>query len=364
MKGECISEKLKWAILQVERALGKHTSLPSLEGILIETVNNSLKLSATNLHIGVVMTIPAKITNPGKILVPGHILSTTIQTISDKNVFFEVLEGVLVITTKTAVVSIKLLPADDFPIIPMVSGKEFILDSTKMIEGVSAVIFSAAVSDVRPEIASIYIYNHEEFLVFVATDSFRLAEKKIKFKRLPEEMKILIPSKNVLDIIRILSSVNTALTIAVSKSQISFQGEGIYISSRLVDGTFYDYQQIIPKQKNTTAIFLKQDLIQNLKLLNPFLDKFHQVDLMVNPAKKKFTLKTHNQNLGEVTASIDAALEGESFSASFNARYLQETISSITTDSLQFSLENPQRALIVEGVGDRSYLYLVMPLNR
>ena len=120
--------------------------------------------------------------------------------------------------------------------------------------------YSSSVSDVKPEISSVYIYSNEDSLVFVSTDSFRLAEKKVKIKNIEEINGILIPFKNISEIIRIFGEISGDLNICFNKNQISFSYNGIYLTSRLVDGVFPDYRQIIPKESKTEVVVLKQDL--------------------------------------------------------------------------------------------------------
>jgi DNA polymerase-3 subunit beta len=187
-----------------------------------------------------------------------------------------------------------------FPSIPRVSsGNSFSLNAADFVKGLKAVWYSSSVSSIKPELASVYVYCENEFVVFVATDSFRLAEKRVKIKKTKDFGQILIPYKNIPDIMRVLEAIPGEVAVELDKNQISFSYEGIYLISRVVDGVFPDYKQIIPKQSATEAIVLKQDLVNALKLSNIFSDKFHQVNVKVLPQAKKCEIRTKNNDIGE-----------------------------------------------------------------
>ena len=208
------------------------------------------------------------------------------------------------------------------------------------------------------------MYKESDTLTLAATDSFRLAEKKISLAQGEQIPSVLIPLKNVLEIIRILDSTTGDIEIHFDKNQISLITENMYITSRLVDGVFPDYQQIIPKEFKAEATILKEDIIHALKISNIFSDKLNQVDFLINPKEKKFTVHSRNADVGEHTAHIDGAFSGEKLSLSFNQRYLSECFSSISKDSAVFQFSGEARPLVIRGVGDKSFMYLVMPLNK
>ena len=225
------------------------------------------------------------------------------------------------------------------------------------------VYYSASVSDIKPEIGSIYIYPEDDILVFVATDSFRLAEKKIKIKQELKFDGILIPLKNTLEIIRLFDGVTDDIKITLQKNQISLTTNNIYLTSRVVDGIFPDYKQIIPKEAKTQAVVLKQDFIGALKVANIFSDKFNQLMLTIKPKEKIFEIETKNSDIGENNSKISGALSGEEIIVNFNYKYILDCFQSITQDSLSLELNSSSRPMVIRGVGDSSFMYLIMPMN-
>jgi len=323
MKIECLIEKIKKALSSVERVTGKNLTLPVLSSILWVATNKSLKLRATNLNIGVEIDVPAKIEEEGTVAVRGDILSSLFSVLQgDLNVKFELINDNLSVKTKTNSILLKSIPHDDFPTIPLIKGQEIIIPNKKFIDGLKSVYYSSAISDIKPEIGSVYIYPDDDMLVFVATDSFRLAEKKIKIKQKLSFDGILIPFKNIIEIIKIFDGIDEDLKITLQKNQISFSLENIYLTSRVVDGSFPDYKQIIPKIPTTKAIVLKQELLSSLRISNLFSDKFNQIVLNIKPKEKKIEIESKNNDVGENISLVDGALSGEAISANFNYKYI------------------------------------------
>ena len=365
MKLECGIEKIKSAVAMTERVTGGNLTLPVLNSVLLIAEGKNLKLRSTNLSLGVEVDLPAKIEIEGTVAVTGSSLSSAFANIQgSENVSLEVENGNLLVKTKKSKIKFKANPHEDFPTIPMVEGDSFEIEGKKFIEGIKAVYYSASVSDIKPEISSVYIYKEEENLVFVSTDSFRLAEKKIKIKKNFELPGVLIPHKNIPEIIRILGDINDTLTVNFNKNQISFYSSGVYLTSRIVDGSFPDYKQIIPKSFKTEVVLLKQDLLNALKLSNIFSDKFNQLNLKVDVKNKNVELFSENTNIGENKTQIDAAVTGEDVDLSFNYKYFLDCFPSLNTDSLVIKLNDASRPMVIEPISDKTFTYLIMPMNK
>ena len=365
MKLECKTEEIKNRISQVEKITGKNLTLPILNSILLIASGKSLKLRATNLNLGIEVEIPAKIEKEGIVAISGSVLSGIFSNVfQNENTFLESVDGNLLIQTKKSKIKLKGQPNDDFPTIPRVSGTSFDIESKKLIDGIKSVYYSSSISDVKPEISSVFMYTNEDNLVFVSTDSFRLAEKKIKMKGLPEINGILIPHKNVSEILRIFGESYSIVKVCFNKNQISFSSDNIYLTSRVIDGVFPDYRQIIPKTSGTNAVVLKQDLLNALKISNIFSDKFNQVNLKISPKEKVFELSSANNDVGENKTYLDAAITGENVELGFNYKYFLDCFQSITTDSLSIKFAGATSPLVVSPVSDQSFIYLIMPMNR
>ncbi len=366
MKVECLLEKLKSVVSQIEKVSGKNHALPILGSILIQTDEGGLIFRATNLNIGAEIKIPAKVIEHGVVAVSATLLAQICGGISgDTPVILETSHENLVIQTKNAKMTLKSIAAEDFPILPKITDLEtFEIPSEQFIQGVKSVAYAAAISDIKPEIASVFIYPQEDQLVFVATDAFRLAEKKVVIKNVAQFPEILIPVKNIIEIIRILSEYTGTINITVAENQISFSNNSFYITSRLTGGTYPNYRQIMPASSKTEVIMLKSDLQNILKSILVFSDKFNQIDFVVNPTEKMCTMTSKNDSAGEGVVHIEAALSGEGIETRMNHRYITDSLQSLSSDSVVFSFTEPNRPMVMRGVGDSSFTYLVMPMNR
>ncbi|MEI6280744.1 MAG: DNA polymerase III subunit beta [bacterium] len=365
MKLECSIEKLKNAISQVERITGKNLTLPILNSVLLIASGKFLKLRSTNLSLGVEVEVPAKIENEGILAVSGSVLTAIFSNISqNENILLEEKEGNLLIKAKKSQIKLKCQPNEDFPTIPIVKGTSFEIDAKKLIDGIKSVYYSSSFSDVKPEISSVYIYTNEDGLVFVSTDSFRLAEKKIKVKEVPEISGLLIPFKNISEILKIFGEIQGLIKVCFNKNQISFSSDNIYLTSRIIDGIFPDYRQIIPKDSLTNIVVLKQDLLSALKLSNIFSDKTSQVNLKVIPKEKVFELSSANNDIGENKTHLDAVINGEVVELGFNYKYFLDCFQSINTDSVSIKLASSSKPIVINPVSDPSFTYLIMPMNR
>jgi DNA polymerase-3 subunit beta len=366
MKIECSIEKIKNGIFQAERIIGRNLTLPVLNSILLIASGKYLKLRSTNLSLGVEIEIPAKIEKEGILAVSGPVLNAIFSNFfQNENVLLENDGGNLLVKTKKSQIKLKGNAHEDFPTIPIVTGVSFEIESKKLVEGIKSVFYSSSVSDIKPEISSVFMYTNQDSLVFVSTDSFRLAEKKIKIpKGLPEISGILIPFRNVAEILKIFGEYQGMIKVCFNKNQISFSSDGIYLTSRVIDGIFPDYRQIIPKDSTTDVVVLKQDLLNALKLSNIFSDKFNQVNLKIIPKEKVFELSSANNDVGENKTYLDAVVNGENIELGFNYKYFLDCFQSITTDSISIKFDGSSKPIVISPISDTSFTYLIMPMNR
>lgn len=368
MKFDISIKKLKETVSLIERVASKHQTLPVLSCVYIEISKNTAMFKATNLDIGIEVSVPVKSEGEGSLAIPAHTLSAFLGNIIDQNqiVTVDSSTGNAFIKTNRSKGTIKTLPHDDFPVIPRVqNGTTYSIDSNQFVSGLSSVVYSASVSSVKPELSSVYMYSDKGYIVFAATDSFRLAEKRIKIPDTTKINDLLIPYKNTLDIIRVISSMSGDISVTSNKNLVSFECGDVYLVSRVIDGVFPDYRQIIPRSFTTEATALKQDVVNALKISTIFSDKFNQVHLIIDPKSKIFQIQTKNSDVGENDTNIEAALSGDRMEINFNHRYLSEGFQSIDADSVTFQLNSLNKPVVIKPVsGDQSFLYLVMPMNR
>lgn len=364
MKITCLKEDLEKAVSNTERITGKNLNLPVLKGILIN-VNKSIVLSSTNLDLGIEIEISGKVEKEGRVVIEGGILNSLLSNIqTNKNLTLELKSNNLFITGENIKITLSTLPSNEFPLIPKPKkGKSIKIKANLFTNGLKSVWSSASNSTIKPELSSVYICPNGEQVIFVATDSFRLSEKKILFNNIVNFEPILIPVKNVVEIIRNLEDTTGDVEIIFEENQISFIYKKQFLTSRIINGAFPDYKQIIPKEFNTEIISLKEDVINSLKQSNVLSDKFNQIIFSVFPSKKTLTIKSRNEK-GENISRVEASLNGDDIEIGFNYRYIIDAFQPISSDSVSFSLTGPGRPMVIKGVSDSSFIYVVMPMNK
>lgn len=365
MKFETTLEHLREAVATANRFAEKRANLPVLGCILVSAEGNRLVLRATNLECGVEVVVPAKVVSEGVVAVPAATLAGFLSNAKGKSVSANLSGEVLKMESERTNASIKTLAHEDFPILPRVSAeRSFKIKSADLVRAIRSVAYCASLSAIKPELQSVLLYGDAGKLTAVATDSFRLAEKTVPLRAGGSVPELLLPARNAAELMRILESVQTEVELYYNENQLSLQTDGVYYTSRLLDGAFPNYRQILPKSFSTEAVVLREDMAGALKSLSVFADKFAQVSLSIEPTKKSLFLSSRNPDVGEQISTVKAAAEGDAVSVSFNGRYLADSLQAVAGDSVRLHSNGPGKAMLIKDAGDESFLYLAMPMNR
>jgi len=356
--------ELTKALELVGRISTKHITLPILQCVRLEAKDGLITIQATNLEINIQIPITGTINEEGVVAIPTQIFLQSIQFITQKDITLRTEDQILQLETKTSNTSIKMFPVDEFPSLHQLQGEESKVNGSTFAYGIKSVAFSASQTSIKPELGSVFIQQKKEHsLTFVATDSFRLMEKTISQKGLVLDQSIMIPQKNAIELARVCESANEDPVFINTENQcaLRFPG-GVYISSRLVAGSFPDYTQIIPKEFVTHVTVLKDDLMRSFKKTSVFLNKFRQVSLMITD--NSLTISSQNNEVGHTTDTLKALVEGEELTLNFNQQYIMDPLSHISDDSVIMHFAGLGRAMVMEGATDKSLRYLVMPMNK
>jgi DNA polymerase-3 subunit beta len=365
MKIECVQAKLSEFLKKAERISSKNATLPILSTILLEVKGSELFIRSTNLELGVEFSIPVKVQTPGTVAVSAQVFTNYISSLQSKNVTLQSEGNSLIVESHKQRAVFNTFDHNEFPTIPRVVGTSTLVSSKKFRSGIRSVVFSASVSSIKPELSSVFISGDTNGnLVFVATDSFRLAEKKVDEKSVKDFDPVLIPYKNILEIERVLEGVDADVEIVFGDSQISVLHENTYITSRVVDGQFPDYKKILPKSHTTRVIALTSELMGALKTAAIFSDKFNKISLVVQPQNNLFSVETRSGEIGESKTDLDAKIEGEPLTAHFNYRYIADVFQVINTDSIEFLFNGATQPLLIKGTSSKDFVYIVMPMNK
>ncbi len=365
MKFECGTEEFFGAVSTAVRFVERKANLPVLGSILIIAEKGRITLRATNLECGVELGIGAKVADDGVVAVSGLVLAGFLSNARGKSVSVALVGEVLKLETERASAAIKTLPHDDFPVLPRVpASSSFTTKTGDLVRALRSVAYCASTSAVKPELQSVLLCAEGGKLVAAATDSFRLAEKTVPLHGGTTVPQLLLPARNAGELMRILESANGDTEVYYNEHQISTHIDNVYYTSRLIDGTFPNYRQIIPKAFSTEAIVLREDLASALKSLSIFSDKFSQVSFTIDPAHKAILLSSRNPDVGEQTSTVRATISGDGLSMNFNSRYLADSLQAIVGESVRIHSNGAGKPILIKDAADDSFFYLAMPMNR
>lgn len=343
----------------------KAGTLPVLSAVLIIAGDEGIKLRATNLETGVDLKLEGEIKTNGVVAVPALVLAQIAASLAGEgDVVLEHSGDILSLKSGTGKSAIKTVPYEDFPSIPFPENPKnrIILPGTLLRNLFTSIASCASVSTVRPELASIYLSIEGNTLTAVATDSFRLAEKKVSLNNKGTQGKFLIPAKNAIEIAQALPDEDVILSF--DEHQCAFVADSGMLVSRLTNAVYPDYRQIIPKESVVEATVLRRDFEMALKRSTIFSDSFQKVRIGFDPKAKHVTLFARNSEIGESSETLPAQLDGNPLELSFNHRYLSAVLGLTPAESISLSAAGIGRPLIIKGVGDASLLYLVSPMNQ
>ena len=364
MKITINQQKLIHTLELVTRVSIKHVTLPVLQCVLITVKEGIVTFKATNLEISIEVTVEARVEMDGVVAVSATTLLQSVQYITKKDIILSVTDGVVSVDSGSGKTTINTIPYDEFPSISKLDTPGTEIQKNLFSLGIKTVAFAASQSSIKPELGSVYIQQKKEHsLTFVATDSFRLMEKTVPQKNFILDQTLLIPQKNAVELAKICDLLESNPTLSITENQCALSfSEGVYITSRLISGSFPDYEQIIPKEYVTHTTVLKNDLLQAFKKTHVFLNKFMQVTLKI--AQMDITISSQNGEVGTTTDMVKVQTTGSDLVLNFNQQYLIDPLTHISDESVIMHFAGIGRPLVIQGVSDTTLRYLVMPMNK
>ncbi len=381
MKVTCTQENFKKAIYNTERVVGKQIALPILENILLETEQGMLKVSATNLEIGVFLKIGAKIEEAGKITVPAKLLSNFVNNLSaDGTISLVLKDQILQISSGSSKARMKGLQAHDFPIIPEMEGDFlFSIDAQELREHLSKLITCVSLDSTRPELTGINMMLFADEVHLAATDSFRLAESVLVAK--PKDTQIyaafleknpsaIVPMHTMAEVLRVIGQQTQEVLVGIEESQIFFQVDNVRIVSRLINGKYPPYKQIIPQSFKTKIVLEKDEVLRAVKLAGVFTsNKAGEVHISAEANEQQVSVQSRAEDIGDNQTILRARIEGPDIKIIFNPRYMVDGVQAVSSARLMLMLNDsasPAVLKITEGDDNKvvdSFTYVIMPIR-
>lgn len=366
MKLSFTQENLNRGLEITSHIASRNQTLPVLNNVLITAEKGVIKLTTTNLEIGINCQVRGKVEEEGKITVQAKLLADYVNSLSHERVDLLTEKESLKIASGKAQTMIKGSSAEEFPLIPQVEKKRSYQVKVKEFKkAIAQVIFAAAADETRPEISGIFLKPEDDGLVLAATDSYRLAEKKIKLEKETKESEgVIIPSRTLQELSRVLGEETEVLDFYLSENQILFVFEGIEIVSRLIEGQYPDYKQIIPQANKTRVVLDTREFIKIVRTTSFFCKPgINDVNLEFLP-EGKVVVSASNTQVGENISEIEGAVEGEKNSIVFNYRYLLDGLASLETEEFSLELTDEANPGVIKPVGQADHLYIIMPIRQ
>lgn len=367
MKTTILKENLAKGLNIVGKIVSTRGSLEVLSNILLKTEKGRLCLSATNLETGINYMVGAKVESQGGLTVPARLFSELVNSLPNDKITLEVKGDTLHLQSGGYESNIKGISADEFPLIPEIKEEKlFSITSDKLREAINLVAFSAALDDSRPVLSGVYIKKEGQKLTLAATDSYRLAEKNINLKdKNTKKAEVIIPARTLIELSRILGEYKESVEVNVylSENQILFEADGLDFISRLIEGQFPNYQQIIPENSDTKARLAKEDLASAVKVATLF-SKENANSIKVNvKAKGKVEVASESTQVGDNQTVVKAEVQGKDGEASFNGKYVTDALNAIRETEISFEISGKLNPGVLKTVKDKDYIYIIMPLR-
>lgn len=362
MKLQVTQENLSRALNNVARIATTRNTLPILSNVLIKTVDNRVCIAATNLNIAITNFIGSKVSEDGSITVPARLMQDFISSLPGGVIEINLEETKLHISTGQHKSVINGTPADDYPVMPKIKeGKKWKISSKELKNTLTQVVVAASSDDARPVLTGVNFYTREGNLYVVATDSYRLAEKKLT--KIKEEISVLVPASAIQDLLRLLDDSEDEVVITSDEQQILFQKGDVELVTRLIEGKFPEYQKLIPTKFKTSASVSKADITNIAKVSSLFArETAGSVKLSVDGKNQQVNIDSLASQLGENNASTTAKTTGDG-EITLNSRYIIDALNSINGDEVYIGFNEKLEPFIIKDKKDDSYLHIIMPLK-
>jgi len=358
-------ENLAKALSTVGRVASSRTQLPILNNILLRTDGNRLLIAATNLEIASTQYIGAKIVKPGSITIPARLVSEFVGSLPKGNVELKVVNDHLHIKTEQYSSIINGVASDDFPELPTIdetSSIQYKIKVDDFKQAVSQTIVTTSSDSTRPILTGVYWHSHDGYLYLAGTDGYRLSERRLV--ETVSDVAAIIPTSTLQEVLRSISDDSDEVELLFDESQVRFRAGEAEITSRLIDGNFPDYRQLIPDKSETSIVLQKSDFVRVTKIAGLFArESGGSVTLTADSDKQTLAIHSIASQLGENTSEASAKVTSDG-KVTLNSRYLSEALSVTDGDTVEFRFSGKLAPCVLTAVSkDVNYKHIIMPLK-
>ena len=366
MKLTAPRESFVTALGHAGRAVSSRSTLPSLGGVLFNAGSDALVLRATDMEMGISLTLPdVTVEREGTVLLPGRLLADVARSLPAGDVTLEqrTEQRDVELTAGDARFHFRTLPAEDFPRLPEVEGDAATLPAGPLAETIDRVARAASRDEVRPILTGVLLQAEESRLTMVATDSYRLSVKHAELDSpVTQALEANVPARAMRELARIVASEAAEdVEIAMPRNQIVFRAGEVVLSSRLIEGQFPSWRQLIPESFEHEVRLPRGEFLEIARRIGQLAQR--NAPLRLAFAEGELTVAAETPDIGDASEAMPAPYSGEPLEIAFNPQFLVEGVESIETDELAVQISSPLRPGLLRPVGSEDFSYLVMPIR-
>ncbi len=362
MNIQVTQENLNRALSNVAKVATGRNSLPILSNILIKTIDNRVAISATNLNIAITHYIGSKVQKTGSLTIPARLTQDFVASLPSGVIELTQEETKLHIKAEKYESTINGSPAEDYPVMPTIKGgTKWKVPAQEFKKAISQVVGSASTDEARPILTGVYLYTSNGSLFVAATDSYRLAEKKII--KIDKDVDLIIPASSLQDLLRVIPDSLDEISVTHDDQQVLFVAGDTELVTRLIEGKYPEYQKLIPSKFSSSTKAKKVDLVNITKVSSLFArESAGSINIQLDSAQNKISIKSIASQLGENTAEADAEVAGEGL-ITLNSRYLLDALGCIDETEVTIAFNGKLEPFVVKPSGKDGQTHIIMPLK-
>lgn len=358
-------EELLFQLQSAVRVASSRTTVQSLTGVQLTAGSDGVELAATDMEVGVRLPLQASVAAGGTVVLPARLLFDVVRSLPAKELTLALRESEADVELKSgsATFHLRTLRADDFPAIPQPATDAAVsLSAAKFVTTAEQVVRSASRDETRPILTGVYVSATGSQLRMVATDSYRLSVQETSLEiPVSEQLEANVPARALQELARLVGEGEGDLNVALDGKQIVFTFGGAVLSSRLIDGQFPNYQQLLPDAYDHELNFKTEQLVDVVRRISLLAQK--NTPLRLSLAAGKLIISAQTPDIGEATEALESDFSGEEFEIGFNPEFLRDGLESITAEEVVLKLISPLRPGLIEPADDSGFLYLIMPIR-
>lgn len=373
MKVYVLQENLAHGLSIVSRAVSSRSTLPVLGNVLLATDEGRLRLSATNLELGITCWIGAKIEEEGSTTVPARTFNELVSTLTDKQVdmSLNVRTQTLNVQCGTSNTDLKCIDSQEFPPIPIPDLQDGVsINVTDLREMIQQVAFAASTDEARPILTGVLLAVNDNQITLSSADGFRLSIRKAELSSVSLPIKAVIPARALTELARIAGDSEEALTMVMpqERGQVIFHLKDVELVSQLIEGSFPDLEQLIPRSYNTRTVLSTSAFLKACKQAEIFAREgshIARVDITAGDDMQPGQVEISGQSEGTGFSQtvVDATVEGPSQLIAFNVRFMREVLDVIDTPNVALETTADTSPGVFRPVGEDDFLHVIMPMH-